>query len=149
MLTRLIYASRATEPMSPARVDDILRNARAHNQVHDITGLLVFDHRSFLQVLEGDRQALSDLYSRLVRDPRHTQLLLMECVPVDERVFSDWSMGFVAADDTHRRVLLRLTARSQFDPHGLSAPCALALLRAMARSTAAAPASGVPAATVG
>jgi len=51
-------------------------------------------------------------------------------------------MGFAAADALLKRLLLRHTASSQFDPHRLGAASALALLTAMAG--AAAPSNDPP-----
>ncbi len=133
MLTRLIYASEASDPLQASGIEDMLRTARAKNRLRDITGLLVFDHRYFLQALEGDRQHLSDLYGSLVRDSRHRRLLLLQCGPVDERQFGDWSMGFVPADAARQRLLLQHTASSRFEPHRLSAATAWSLLSAVAQ----------------
>jgi hypothetical protein len=135
MLTRLIYASEATEPLHAGGIEDILRTARAKNRLKDITGLLMFDHRHFLQVLEGDRQHLSDLYGSLARDPRHRHLLIMQCVPIDERQFADWNMGFAPSDSARQRLLLRHTASSQFEPQRLTASTALTLLLALAKAS--------------
>lgn len=135
MLTRLIYASEAAEPLNAGGIDDILRTARAKNRLRDITGLLMFDHRRFLQALEGDRQHLSDLYGSLVRDPRHRHLSIIQCGPVDERQFADWSMGFVPSDSARQRLLLRHTPSSQFEPHRLAASTALSLLLGVAKAS--------------
>ncbi len=135
MLTRLIYASEASDPLQASGIDDMLRTARAKNRLRDITGLLMFDHRYFLQALEGDRQHLSDLYGSLVRDTRHQRLLLLQCVAVDERQFVDWSMGFAPADASRQRLLLRHTASSQFEPHRLTASTAWSLLVAVGQGT--------------
>lgn len=136
MLTRLIYASEASGPLQASGVDDLLRTARAKNRLRDITGLLMFDQHHFLQALEGDRQQLSDLYGSLVRDPRHQRLVLLQCVPVDERQFADWSMGFAPADASRQRLLLRHTASSRFEPHRLTASTAWTLLVAVAQASA-------------
>lgn len=133
MPTRLIYASEACAPLNASAVDDILRNARAKNSRHDITGMLMFDRQAFLQVLEGDRQRLSELYVSLARDDRHRRLALLQCGPVDERLFAAWHMGFMAADAAHCRLLLRYTASSLFEPHRLTAAAALSLLQAVAQ----------------
>lgn len=136
MLTRWVDASEASEALQTSGVEDMLRTARAKNRLRDITGLLVFDHRCFLQALEGDRQQLSDLYGSLVRDTRHQRLLLLQCVAVDERQFADWSMGFAPADAARQRLLLRHTASSRFEPHRLTASTAWSLLLALAQGSA-------------
>lgn len=135
MLIRLIYASEATEPMGPGTVESLLAHARRKNRLHDLTGLLAFDSRYFLQVLEGDRQLVSDLYGRLVQDPRHKRLVLLQADPIAERNFFNWSMGFVAADAMGRERLLRHSASSRFEPHQMRASAATALLTELGRST--------------
>lgn len=129
MLTRLIYASEAAEDLDPVKVQALLDHARRSNRLRDITGMLVFDSRNFLQVLEGDRQLLSDLYGRFVRDSRHRRLLILCAEPIAQRLFSDWSMGFAAADESRRGLYLRHSASGRFEPHGLSAAGALAVLQ--------------------
>lgn len=136
MLTRLIYASEAAEPLDPTKVQALLDHARLSNRLRDITGMLVFDSRYFLQVIEGDRQQLSDLYGRFVQDTRHDRLMILSVEPVEERLFSDWSMGFAAIDSARRGLYLRYSSSGDFEPHQLSRQAALAVLLAFAREGA-------------
>ena len=135
MLTRLIYASEAAENLDPGKVQALLEHARRSNRPHDITGMLIFDRRYFLQVLEGDRQLLSDLYGRFVKDNRHRRLLILGVEATPQRLFSDWSMGFAAADESRRGLYLRHGSSGLFEPHSLSAEGALAVLQDFARAT--------------
>ena len=133
MLTRLIYASEISAPLSPAAVQDLLAHARRNNDRRDITGMLVFNSRHFLQVLEGERQRLSDLYTRLVQDTRHQRLLLLGCESIGERLFADWHMGFAAVDAASAALYRRFSAVGHLDPQSLSGPAALALLLEFSR----------------
>lgn len=135
MLIRLIYASETAATMGPAEVESLLADARRKNHLHDITGLLVFDSRHFLQVLEGGRQAISDLYGRLAQDPRHQRILLLQAEPIGQRSFVGWSMGFVAADALGRTKMLRHGSSSQFNPFQMTASAALALLTELGQAT--------------
>lgn len=135
MLTRLIYASEAAENLDPGKVQTLLEHARRSNRLHDITGMLIFDRRYFLQVLEGDRQSLTDLYGHFVKDNRHRRLLLLGVEAIAQRLFSDWSMGFAAADESRRGLYLRHGSSGRFEPHSLSAEGALAVLQDFARAT--------------
>jgi hypothetical protein len=149
MLTRLIYASETSAPLAPAAVQELLDNARRNNERRDITGMLVFNSRHFLQVLEGDRQDLSDLYARLVHDTRHRNLLLLGCEAIGERLFADWDMGFAAVDAVSAALYRRFSVVGRLDPRALTGPAALALLLEFSRrgasssSTATAPAESV------
>jgi hypothetical protein len=141
MLTRLIYASEPAEALTPATVQDILARARSNNQRLHLSGLLAFDSRCFLQVLEGPRATLGTLYHRIAADPRHRRLELIEVVPVDARRFGRWTMGFAAADTAHAELFLRFGGSPQFDPYAMRAASALGLLEAMggAAGTSATP----------
>jgi hypothetical protein len=77
MLVRLLYASRTTAPLTPELIDSILSSSRRHNPPVGITGLLCHSGDIFMQVLEGGRQAISDLYTRIAQAPRHTGLVLL------------------------------------------------------------------------
>jgi len=99
MLSKLIYASRATHPMSDDDLTDLLSTARTNNQKHELTGLLLYCNQSFLQVLEGEPDRIEKLYSKIEADPRHTQLRLLYRAPIEQRKFSSWSMGFEHIDE--------------------------------------------------
>ena len=64
-LARLIYTSVPTHDFSPDDISGILETARHNNREHSITGLLYFNHRYFLQCLEGSRSNINKIYQRL------------------------------------------------------------------------------------
>ena len=132
MLIRLIYASEVTLALTPSSVQQIVETARPANQRRHITGMLAFDSRSFLQVLEGDREVVSDAFCKIARDTRHHRVQLLESVAVDERQFAMWSMGFAAADEHGRETFLRHSSDDHFAPLNLSARGALGLLSVLA-----------------
>ncbi|MVN77211.1 phosphonate transporter [Hymenobacter sp. HMF4947] len=99
-LYQIIYHSLATEAgRSPDVLAGLLRQARAHNQDHRLTGLLLYaaDTHEFVQVLEGPRDELDTLYQRITRDPRHKHAFVLHEGPAAGRMFPDWRMGFVPA----------------------------------------------------
>lgn len=90
----IIYASRETEAFDPARLDALLAEARVRNAAEGITGLLLYAGGSFLQLLEGDAEAVESTYGRIAADPRHADVRLLARDEVGERMVGDWSMGF-------------------------------------------------------
>ena len=78
MLVRCLYASRAAAPLTPAVMDSILEQSRRNNQKSGITGMLCMSDDVFIQVLEGGRDAVCELYSNIVKDTRHTQVRLLQ-----------------------------------------------------------------------
>lgn len=96
MLSRLIYASRINADIRANIIPEfrsILTVSQKYNAEHAITGFLVFDSAIFFQILEGDRNALWDLFLMIQRDSRHENVRLIEFREREQRQFSDWSMG--------------------------------------------------------
>jgi len=96
---RLIYCSQACQDFDPDLLVDLLRQARATNERAGLSGMLLYCSRSFLQLLEGDEDALAETYQRIRADRRHTNLRRLLDAEVSQRLFPDWSMGFDHVDD--------------------------------------------------
>jgi hypothetical protein len=120
LLYNLVYCSRATAGVDDAEVARILKVARQFNPAHGITGLLVFGGGIFFQWLEGPRDAVMQLMVNLRNDPRHGGIVMLsEIEEVRERLFPDWDMELVTADDI-RDVLLDAKGEAQ-DPKNAEA----------------------------
>ena len=93
-LVRLIYVSNAEHEMESGELERILEASARNNAARDISGMLLYAHGSFLQILEGAPAAVDETYERVSRDPRHKNIFLLEREPIAERSFARWSMGF-------------------------------------------------------
>ena len=94
---QLIYASAATVPFSDRDLQELLADARTTNESLGLSGMLLFDDGSFLQVLEGERDAVLSLFEKIQEDSRHTNVRILLQKEIDERSFGDWRMGFFDA----------------------------------------------------
>ena len=103
-MRRIIYASRALHDFDDAELVTLLLRARAVNEDHDVTGMLVYAARSFLQAFEGDDASVEVVWDRIRLDDRHAELRVLAAGPVLDRSVRDWSMGFehVAAEELER-----------------------------------------------
>lgn len=95
-MIQLIYRSAARTALSQQQLADLLMQARSSNAERGMTGMLLYDDGSFLQVLEGEREPLLVLYARILQDPRHNAIAKLLEREIDERQFGDWQMGFVS-----------------------------------------------------
>ncbi|MFN9747149.1 MAG: BLUF domain-containing protein [Betaproteobacteria bacterium] len=127
MLVRLVYASRAVPSVDQAELAAILRKSKANNPTHGITGVLCFSEGIFLQVLEGGRSAVNQLYNRIATDARHTQVELMVYEEIGERRFAGWSMGQVNLSRLNPALMLKYSALPMLDPFAVSGRVSLAL----------------------
>jgi hypothetical protein len=96
----IVYASRASQPMSAIALAQLLQVAHDRNAAHDVTGMLLYAQQSFLQQLEGDAEAVDAIYDSICNDPRHTDIRLFSHREVTDRRFPTWSMGFEHPDVT-------------------------------------------------
>ncbi len=98
-MKRIIYCSQATYDFAPEELVELLRTVRELNLRAGLSGMLLYCSQSFLQMLEGDADALEATYARVAVDPRHQNLRLLMDAEVPTRLFPDWSMGFEHVDE--------------------------------------------------
>ena len=127
MLVRLMYASRATEPVTQEMLVAILRKSTANNPGCGVTGVLCFSGDVFLQVLEGGRSKVSALYNRIVGDPRHKDVELLSYEEIDERCFAGWAMGQANLARVNPALLIKYSETAILDPYSVSAKVSRAL----------------------
>ena len=94
-LKTLTYTSLARLDLEADDLESIHRSARQLNALDGITGLLIFNGTHFLQVIEGDPQAIDDLVERIRRDSRHSAVEIRDERMIEQPNFPDWSMELV------------------------------------------------------
>jgi len=94
-LVQLFYVSRAVEPYDSESVQAILTASRRNNYRDDVTGCLLFSGCYFAQVLEGSPAVTMGRLDKISGDRRHTDFRLLVEQPITERMYGDWSMGYM------------------------------------------------------
>ncbi len=118
-LKSLTYTSVARPGLTDSDIAAIHHTSLDLNSLDGITGLLVFNGTSFLQVIEGAENAIDDLVVRLRKDSRHSAFKIEDERRVPNREFPDWTMklarisiSYLAArDDIMRELPPDLPAR--------------------------------------
>ncbi len=107
-LVQLIYTSDASENLLESEVLEILRKAQFKNQLLKISGLLLFKHGRFIQLLEGDEAHVQALFETIAKDPRHRNVIMRERFTVDRVSMPTWAMGYFSpqADEAVRQANL-------------------------------------------
>ena len=136
MLVRLMYASRAVPAVDQEELLSILRKSKANNHKSGVTGALCFSEGIFLQVLEGGRNAVNQLYNRIASDARHTDVVLLAYDEIEERRFAGWSMGQVNMQRMNPALLLKYSECARLDPYMVSGKVSLALFEELVATAA-------------
>lgn len=128
MLVRLLYASRAAAPLTDSVIDTILDQSRHNNPQQGITGILCYSGEQFIQVLEGGRDEVCELFNAIVRDPRHAQVRILSYEEIAERRFGGWTMGKVEINKVNPSLLLKYAEKAELNPFTSSGRASMALL---------------------
>lgn len=136
MLVRLLYASRPATMPTSGIADAILAQSLKKNPAAGVTGLLCVADDIFIQVLEGGRDEVCDIYHAIVRDPRHTGIRLLTYEEIAERRFGSWTMGHVHAGKINPSLLLKYFKRAVLDPFDAPGHATMALLHELVATAA-------------
>ncbi|MCD8504380.1 MAG: BLUF domain-containing protein [Burkholderiaceae bacterium] len=129
MLVRLLYVSRAADgKVTPELTESIMAAARAYNLANGITGVLCYGGDIFMQAIEGGRDEINTLYSIIMRDARHKDVVLLHYEEIQERRFGGWTMGHVNLEKLNASVVLKYSEKPKLDPYNMSGKVSLALL---------------------
>lgn len=115
-LQRLIYISETVDPTTDV-IQDIKQKSLKNNVKSNITGILCFNADYYIQVLEGGRAAVSDLFNKIHNDQRHKKLHLIECSAIKKRAYPKWDMKFVPLSMAGRELILKYSPQDYFDPY--------------------------------
>lgn len=142
-LYRLIYSSCGKPNLGYHDLKDIMEKSEKNNQLEGITGLLCYGDSIFLQILEGDscgalrdRTVISKTYHRISLDTRHHTPELIECVPIESRIFGVWSMKAVNLSELNsqqvKNLILKYSASATLQPHTMTSEQCLNFMKALA-----------------
>lgn len=131
-MVKLVYASTFEKGSGPNDVQNILNVSKEKNKDNNITGVLCFNHRYFLQCLEGGRDEVNKIYNGIVSDARHKEVVLLDYELIDERLFSNWSMSFVRIDELTQHIVLKYGTTSNFNPYEMLPGMACAFIKEIA-----------------
>jgi hypothetical protein len=93
-MLQLVYVSSATHLFSKTELLELLTKSRIKNSTRGITGMLLYKDGNFMQMLEGEENAVRQLFETICNDPRHHDSIVLIEQPTETAYFPDWSMGF-------------------------------------------------------
>ncbi len=128
----LLYMSRATSEMAPADIDRLLDGARRRNRTRGVTGALLHYDGRFLQVLEGEPEAIDQCFGRIQSDRRHEQVTPLYRAPIESARFPEWSMRYVSSAGRSDRAVAAFLDQLRSNPTETAVQQAITLLHRLA-----------------
>lgn len=98
-LYQVVYISMVSgdEPTC-AELRALLALSVRRNRALGVTGMLLYARGGFMQLLEGEEEAVKGLFDFVRRDDRHCRVTVLVQGPVMERTFADWAMAYRCLD---------------------------------------------------
>jgi len=127
-MIQLIYASKTVKDVDLNKMLDILDNSMRNNALRYVTGMLIWDRQICLQCLEGDEDTVLTLMEGIKEDKRHYCVNIIGFEHIEERAFSDWSMGFLNSAGVIKDIVFKHTGCSELEPSNYTFDQALAIL---------------------
>ncbi|KMS57543.1 blue-light sensor BLUF [Sphingobium cupriresistens LL01] len=93
-LYQIMYISTVVGTVTSQQCAAMAQMSAINNRRNDVTGLLLFNSRRFLQVLEGPKDAVDRIFTRIHADPRHRAVVKLREGPIDAREFGEWAMAY-------------------------------------------------------
>ena len=89
------YVSTAAIDLSSKEIKTLFQQTVKKNTNLDISGFLICSERNFFQLLEGEKEIISDLFSIICEDSRHHNLIKIVDIPVsfpsnNKKYYSDF-----------------------------------------------------------
>ncbi len=93
MLSQLVYVSNRKPNCTQAEIDNILEACKKNNPELEITGVLLYSEKKFIQLVEGESSVIIKLYDKIKLDNRHDQVRMISLSPIKDKSFPSWHMG--------------------------------------------------------
>ena len=90
---RLIYLS-TSKSLTDDDLTQLLIKSQKSNRLNDISGILLHKNGEFIQVLEGKKKAVTDLFNVIKKDNRHENIVAFDKKDIEKRYFSGYFMAF-------------------------------------------------------
>jgi hypothetical protein len=95
----IVFFSTAVVPMSEADLAALGRECAEQDSHVGITGMLLHKNGNFLQVIEGAKAVICDMFARISADPRHTNVRTISDRIILHREFAGRAVGFKNLDE--------------------------------------------------
>ncbi len=90
----ICYLSKQTEALKDSELEELFKYILAMNPTLNITGALLHNNDFFLQVLEGNKETIKELFAKIRKDKRHKDILMILDQKIENRIFQDYEANF-------------------------------------------------------
>ncbi|MTE27524.1 BLUF domain-containing protein [Winogradskyella ouciana] len=105
MYYSVIYQSKSQSHFAPMDIELMLMKAKRKNKRLKITGCIVYADNKFIQLIQGPKDAIIDLYKEIKADKRHFKVTTLLEQSTEQKIWSDWSMAMLDFSGNVKQVM--------------------------------------------
>ena len=90
----IVYVSFSFKDLTEIDLENLLADIRKRNKLQKVTGLLLYNDGTFIQLIEGKTRIIKNLFEKIKNDKRHSDVVLLLDESIKKRAFPDWTMGY-------------------------------------------------------
>ncbi len=90
----ICYLSKQAEALKDSELENLFKYILATNPLLNITGALLHNNAFFLQVLEGKKETIKELFAKIRKDKRHKNILMILDQKIENRIFQNYEANF-------------------------------------------------------
>ncbi|CAN5241557.1 hypothetical protein BH23BAC2_BH23BAC2_27200 [soil metagenome] len=102
----ICYVSTVAKEVNEEEIDTLLENSANNNNNHDVRGILLYSEGNFLQVMEGDKKYVLDLYGKIERDPRHHNIIQVLGKEIEQGAYDGYKSERITHNKKYNKNLL-------------------------------------------
>lgn len=97
----ICYVSTATKKFAKEEIDDLLKVSKEKNNEKDIRGFLLYSEGNFFQIMEGQKNTVLDLYTKIQKDPRHETIIQILGKEIPQGAFDGFETDVVTDNNKY------------------------------------------------
>lgn len=132
MLVHLIYVSSASVKHGPNYIKEIQEISKKKNSENNISGILCYSDKYFLQCIEGPSDKVNALYKNIISDDRNELVTLIEYSEIESRNFENWDMAYFDFNTIDKNILFKHSSDTNFNPYKMNAKQCIGFLKQLA-----------------
>ncbi|MDX1736747.1 MAG: BLUF domain-containing protein [Alphaproteobacteria bacterium] len=132
-LYQMLYCSQRNQNVD-FELERLVKNAGDRNREKNVTGALWTTGNYIVQVLEGSRKDLSEIFMKIYKDRRHKNIELMSVGEITKRRFPKWGFGVLTDTEKNRSIVLKYSTVDKINPYTMNADSMLMLMEELANN---------------
>lgn len=115
MVRTIVYISNSVTLMENKHLDELFYQSIENNKFNNVTGILLYKEGTFIQILEGNEEALNNLFNTIQQDSRHNNIMTVLDKMNTKRLFTKFRAGLSSLNNARQLNILETFLRNRKD----------------------------------